>query len=135
MLEPMRYRNSDEELLDEIVQELLTDNRTNGNGKMTHEMAISTAERILKTWWSFTRMKMRKVISDLQSVIRRNVSRWMIEVVSDCLPDTDETERNDIIAMALMIMLIRYRSNFLSLMRYWWVDPKPYIEAYIDAKH
>lgn len=49
MLEPMRYRNSDEELLDEIVHELLADDRTNGNGKMTHEMAISTAERILKT--------------------------------------------------------------------------------------
>ena len=133
MLELMWYRQSpEEELLDEIIQIIL------GNDKeqwwsMTYTEARAVADDFRTYWRWIMAIKMRKVLASLWDVAYKNLSSQSIVILED--NTRNDEEMVNLIQIALMIMLRRYRSQFTRLMRQWWVDPKPYIEAYIDAKN
>jgi hypothetical protein len=133
MLELMWYRQSpEEELLDEIIQTILWIDKEEW-WSMTYAEARTVARDSMEYGKALTAMKMRKVLASLWDVAYKNLSSQSIVILEDNTRNDDEMV--NLIQIALMIMLRRYRSQFTRLMRQWWVDPKPYIEAYIDAKN
>lgn len=133
MLELMWYRQSpEEELLDEIIQIILWIDKEEW-WSMTYAEARTVARDNMEYGKALMAIKMRKVLASLWDVAYKNLSSQSIVILEDNTRNDDEMV--NLIQIALMIMLRRYRSQFTRLMRQWWVDPKPYIEAYIDAKN
>lgn len=133
MLELMWYRQSpEEELLDEIIQTILWIDKEEW-WSMTYAEARTVARDSMEYGKALMAMKMRKVLASLWDVAYKNLSSQSIVILEDNTRNDDEMV--NLIQIALMIMLRRYRSQFTRLMRQWWLDPKPYIEAYIDAKN
>ncbi len=133
MLELMWYRQSpEEELLDEIIQTILWIDKEEW-WSMTYAEARTVARDNMEYGKALMAIKMRKVLASLWDVAYKNLSSQSIVILEDNTRNDDEMV--NLIQIALMIMLRRYRSQFTRLMRQWWVDPKPYIEAYIDAKN
>lgn len=133
MLELMWYRQSpEEELLDEIIQTILSWNREEW-WNMTYAEAQLVARDSMEYGKWLMAIKIRKIFASIWDVAYKNLSSQSIDILEQNTRNDDEVE--NLIQRALMIMLRRYRPQFMRLMRQWWLDPKPYIEAYINSKN
>ncbi len=133
MLELMWYRQSpEEELLDEIIQTILSWNREEW-WNMTYAEAQLVARDSMEYGKWLMAIKIRKIFASIWDVAYKNLSSHSIDILEENTRNDDEVE--NLIQRALMIMLRRYRPQFMRLMRQWWLDPKPYIEAYINSKN
>ncbi len=127
------YRQSaEEELLDELINSILWRDEERW-WKMSYNEARAIAE-VCKDYGKWTvALKMRMVLATLWKVAYRNITSQSLAVLQENTKNDDEMD--DIIQMALMVMLHLYRSQFVRLMKQWWIDPQPYVETFQKTQH